>query len=353
MEVHSLSARDAALWYARELGWHVFPVRFAPECDEQGNVVKVAKRSATGAGGNRLATTDPDQIYEWWEQPGSSRFGVAVRLDMSGLFAVDIDPRHGGIDLVHWPELEGGVTTLTAETMSDGWHYLFPEADFDNTRIWNRDGVEVMHSGHIVLAPSMCREMGMKTGVIETAERRWEIIEGYPAYRWRTAYPPTRDPRLDELIRNGAKSHIGTKRRRPGRILQASDTSSDGTAWQREDGSFYFAGWESGVTESGDQNDALYKAIGYMHQHGYSEDEIRETLERVVLSEKHYPLSAGPWTERDIELNMNWLRERAPGWNRKDPTEGREQFLEEIRLDPENPDDASLLSWANTVTKTD
>jgi len=68
--------KKAALWYAENLGWHVFP------CQRRG------KKPLT-PNGFKDATTDATRIAEWWGKWPEANIGVAC--GASGLFVIDID----------------------------------------------------------------------------------------------------------------------------------------------------------------------------------------------------------------------------------------------------------------------
>ena len=82
-----------ALAYAR-MGWHVFPLE--PR----------SKQPLTWlvTGGHREATLDAEQITKWWKRAPEA--GVGVYLSRSGLIAIDIDPRNGGLETstARWPQ---------------------------------------------------------------------------------------------------------------------------------------------------------------------------------------------------------------------------------------------------------
>ena len=89
----------AALHYATQFGWRVFPLHSvdangcscgSPACTG----TKPGKHPRT-ARGCLDATTDPEQIRQWWTQWPDANVGVATG---GGLVVVDIDPRHGGDD---------------------------------------------------------------------------------------------------------------------------------------------------------------------------------------------------------------------------------------------------------------
>lgn len=100
--------KEAALAYAREKGWAVFPVKF--------------DKTPYTINGVMDATTDPDQIETWWEQ--WPRANIAFDVGRAGMMVLDLDPGH------NWTELEENVgevpdTALWATTPRGGEHHFF------------------------------------------------------------------------------------------------------------------------------------------------------------------------------------------------------------------------------------
>ena len=92
----------AALHYATQFGWRVFPLHSvdangcscgSPACTG----TKPGKHPRT-ARGCLDATTDADQVRAWWTQWPDANVGVATG---GGLVVIDIDPRHGEIGRAH------------------------------------------------------------------------------------------------------------------------------------------------------------------------------------------------------------------------------------------------------------
>lgn len=151
----------SALWYAK-IGLHVFPL-YEPSAP---GVCSCSKGPACGNVGKHPrtpkgllnATTDPEQITEWWRR--WPRANVAIATGPSGLVVVDIDPRNGGDE--NLAELESRYGELpetpTAITGSCGQHYLFkrPPTETHLKSMTIRLGVDVKaDGGYIVAAPSL------------------------------------------------------------------------------------------------------------------------------------------------------------------------------------------------------
>lgn len=93
------------------------------------------------------------EIQSWWKKWPYARIGI-ITGKISGIVAVDIDPRKGGrIDSIQLPP------TLTAKTGGNGWHYIYRHPE--NTLItsctdWPTKGIDIRGDGGlIVVAPSL------------------------------------------------------------------------------------------------------------------------------------------------------------------------------------------------------
>jgi Bifunctional DNA primase/polymerase, N-terminal len=140
-----MSMVDHALELAAK-GWAVLPLR--------GKLPAIPK--AEGGNGFKDASTEPDQVREWWAKYVNANIGLAVPRD---LVVVDVDPCHGGEEtLTELTARHGRLPrTLTAITGSGGRHLWF-WADTDrleqrglgaglDTRIGGR--------GYVVAPPSI------------------------------------------------------------------------------------------------------------------------------------------------------------------------------------------------------
>jgi hypothetical protein len=146
------TTKEAAHAYAAR-GWHVFPT------------IPGTKLPAT-ARGFKDATTDVDQICEWWDERPD--YGVAIALGASGLFAVDIEvPDHEWVERM--PE------TWSQFTASGGWHFLLCQPDG-----WEvppvpvgflAADVEIRGAGNYILAaPTPISSGNTKSGVAASYE---------------------------------------------------------------------------------------------------------------------------------------------------------------------------------------
>lgn len=150
---------EAALSYAQR-GWCVFPVYemtgdgcacSRAVCDRPGKHPRLRAWP-------KAATTDRATIVGWWTRWPDANVAIATGR-RSGLFVLDVDPRHGGDDSLFELEREHGHLPPTVEghTGGDGRHLFFalPSA---KTGIGNSHGkvgvgLDVRADGGYVVAP--------------------------------------------------------------------------------------------------------------------------------------------------------------------------------------------------------
>lgn len=161
----------AALAYA-ETGWAVFPVHSVkqgrcscgkPRCSDAGKHPRTKH-------GVLEASTNPEQLTEWWGRWPNANVGIATGT-VSGLVIVDVDPRNGGdqtIASLHLPP------TRTVLTGGGGKHFYFElGAALPGGKLGT--GVDLKADGGYVVAPPSSHVSG---GTYEWAE--W----GVPLTRW-------------------------------------------------------------------------------------------------------------------------------------------------------------------------
>lgn len=141
--------------YAVELaarGWAVFPLA--------GKVPWIAKRD--GGNGVLDATTDLEQVTDWWRRFPSANIGVRVP---SALVVVDVDPRHDGHLRLAEHEAAHGPLPATLSVWSgrgDGGRHLYflrPFGRLSATRLGH--GLDIKtSSGYVVAPPSIHPDSG-------------------------------------------------------------------------------------------------------------------------------------------------------------------------------------------------
>jgi putative DNA primase/helicase len=101
-----------------------------------------------------LASCDLGQILKWEDEFSEPNWGLY--LAGSGLVAIDVDTRKGGME--HWLDLvskNGEPETLKAQTGSGGFHYIFRAETNVQYHAKFRDGIDVKYNGYILVEPSI------------------------------------------------------------------------------------------------------------------------------------------------------------------------------------------------------
>ena len=100
------------------------------------------------------ASNDIEELMGWAKEYPNC--GWALSLAKSGLWAVDVDTRHGGLEI--WQGLiatHGEIETLVQETGSKGLHYVFEHDGELKLKGKIRRGIDVKHNGYIILYPTV------------------------------------------------------------------------------------------------------------------------------------------------------------------------------------------------------
>lgn len=153
MTVVSIGLRGAALDYGRR-GWPVLPL--------------IGKRPLTSHG-VKDATTDKEQIEQWWAEWPDANIGLATGIAFDVL---DIDTGHGGREsfdqlLAEYDTFE--ADTYIVKTGSGGWHYYFTPMGAGN-RAGMRPGLDWRGKGGYVVAPP---------SVHPATGREYRVVEAY------------------------------------------------------------------------------------------------------------------------------------------------------------------------------
>jgi hypothetical protein len=151
------------LWYAERFGWRVIPLHYIvddwcscrkPDCGSQGKHPLVRH-------GSKDATTDPKQIWEWWQEWPTANVGIATGPE-SGLWVVGPDGRAGieALDHLARQHPDGLPATPTAFTGSGGQHlfYRWPAVGEKIPNRRNHRGLPIDvrgTGGYVVASPSM------------------------------------------------------------------------------------------------------------------------------------------------------------------------------------------------------
>jgi putative DNA primase/helicase len=135
-----VSPLNAALAYAKR-GWKVFPC--------EGKIPLTPH-------GYKDATTDAEQIRQWWKQSPDASIGIATGAT-SGLVVLDVDPRHGGKQSLATLVKNNDVLpkTIKSCTGGGGWHLFFqhPGEPIKNSASKLNPGLDIRGDGGYVIAP--------------------------------------------------------------------------------------------------------------------------------------------------------------------------------------------------------
>lgn len=209
-----------------ELGYHVFPC------------VPGEKRPLTEHGVND-ATTDDEQIAEWWDRWPNANIGVST----DGLLVIDIDPVNGESnpwcsEIEQQAELMTGAATVTPRR---GNHFWFSAGgrDLRNTASKIAPGVDTRANGGYVIVPPS-----------ETAEG---IYQWAPFYDLR--FGPDDLPEPPDWL-------LGML---DGTMVKVTPEKTEST-------------YSEGVIGEGQRNHALTQLAGLMRRGGMGFEEIRAAL---------------------------------------------------------------------------
>ena len=226
----------AALAYATQFGWPVFP------CAAEG------KQPLTDRG-FKDASKDPAIIKQWWTAWPDANIGIPTGT-ISRFDVLDIDPRHGGEDSLEQLRKKHGhlPETIEALTGGGGRHIFFHHNPGLRNSVGELPGVDVRgEGGYVIVSPSM--------------------HESGKAYEW-------------ELSSRPGEVELGEW---PPWLLAQFDAAKDGT-WQPA------AELPSGIVE-GQRNEVLASLAGTMRRRGMTSREIGISLQEVNRSRCLPPLT--------------------------------------------------------------
>jgi hypothetical protein len=161
-----MSRGEAALWYAIEYDWAVFPVWWVtPErncaCGSPaGRNHRPGKHpiGLAGSGGFHMATKNPEQIRAWWRRWPQANIGVEMG-DKSGVFAIDLDGLQGHKLLGEARKASNAPPIATLASQSgrgpDGHHLIFRLPPGQHVgRVIRKDlGVDIIGNGGFIIVP--------------------------------------------------------------------------------------------------------------------------------------------------------------------------------------------------------
>lgn len=159
-----------ALHYAEKYGWKILPVHgIGPNgkctCGKPHGESKDIGKHPAITEWQKKATSDPEQIRDWWEANPEYNVGVFAR--ESGFLVIDVDPRSDGdTSFVKLEERVEGNLPPTVEAITGvytdkkvrGRHLIYrckPNEKFiGNLAKEGLKGIDIKHNGYILLAPS-------------------------------------------------------------------------------------------------------------------------------------------------------------------------------------------------------
>jgi len=168
---------DATLTYASR-GWGVFPLHTPigagcscgnPECERPGKHPRTLH-------GFRDASWDEKTIRQWWTQWPDANIGITTGA-ASGIVVFDIDPRHGGDDMLAEWEREHAPIPDTVEvcTGGGGRHIFFAHPGGHVKSRGLAPGIDVKADGGYIVAPPSLHASGRR-------------------YEWELSSPPDETP---------------------------------------------------------------------------------------------------------------------------------------------------------------
>lgn len=245
----------AAAAYAA-LGLAVFPVHgvdTSGRCSCGKGCGSSAGKHPRTVNGLLDATLDPDQIRTCWHRWPAANIGIATGA-ASGLWVLDVDPAHGGLESIERLEAVHGelAPTWCVETGGDGLHlwFLLGEAGLRNSAGRLGPGLDVRAEGGYVIVPPSRHRSGQ-------------------AYRWADGWHPA----LVALVPAP-----------PWLLALAGDERSphfippDGSPIERKAGGNHFRTLPEVIAE-GARNAALTSLAGAMRRKGCTEAAIAAALQ--------------------------------------------------------------------------
>ena len=236
---HNTKQLQRALYYARR-GWRVFPLHVPDgngcSCHQGSACTSIGKHPLDHpedlVNGVLDATADEALIERWWERWPGANIGLATGA-VSGIFVLDIDPRHDGDDQLLQLTKQHGKLPDTPQVLTGGGgvHYYFRHPGFPVTNRAGKNGlapgVDVKGEGGYVVAPNSLHPNG--TYVWELSSHPEDVtLSDAPAWLLARLQQPASSARVTttekpvatiEQITSGGRndtltSFAGTMRRR-------------------------------------------------------------------------------------------------------------------------------------------
>lgn len=148
------SMKEWALWYA-SLGMAVFPL-------------KPRRKEPATTNGCRAATTNPDQIAQWWDIHQNDNIGIATGMISGGLMAIDLDvDENKGINgyqvMKEWQQQHSALPdTVQSITGRGGYHLLYRDNKPWGNKVGLYEGVDIRGEGGYIVAPPSIHPNGKR-----------------------------------------------------------------------------------------------------------------------------------------------------------------------------------------------
>lgn len=251
--------KEWALYYA-SMGLAVFPLR--PK----------DKRPAT-VNGCKAATTNKEQIADWWDKHPDSNIGIATGRLSGGLVVVDLDiDESKGIDgyesLKEWQRENGELPeTWQSITGRGGYHMLYMSTSGHKNRVGLYDGVDIRGEGGYIVAPPSIHPNGRK-------------------YEWEQGPDEFAIAQADRRVADFLKGTVPVKQEK-----------QDVPPMEK--------------IPEGCRTDAMVRLVGRLKGDGLTDGAIR-----AAVREENEKLCVPPLTERELEktvfpaLSRGWQTER-------------------------------------------
>lgn len=184
-----MNKAKSALWYRRHLGWSIIPLHSLregactcgrPGCSSPGKhpIAAALPGGSWAPFQGRPATLE--QLAEWWRRWPWANVGL-ITGGVSGVFVLDVDPRHGGDGSLNNLQAEHGIlpATVEANTGGGGFHLFFRHPGRPVKNAVNiAPGIDIRGDGGLIVLPPSDHASGgrytwgelTKPNLVEVAE---------------------------------------------------------------------------------------------------------------------------------------------------------------------------------------
>lgn len=248
-----------ALRYA-DMGFAVFPVR-------------PAGKEPLTSNGCKAATTDKQQIKNWWEKWPDANIGIGTGSVSGGLVVIDLDIDEtkglNGYDSLKAWQRENGELPETCQSITGrgGYHLFYRDSAINRCRVGLYEGVDIRGEGGYIIAPPSTHPNGR-------------------VYEWE--YPPDEYPitQADDTVRKFLAGPVPEKQKK--QYFESPETIPEGK-----------------------RTDTLISLIGTLKKKGLSGSAIQAAVEQENAS-KCVP----PFTDQELAkfvfpaIRRDWQADR-------------------------------------------